>query len=173
MWCPSTGFWCYQLVFSETHPGFFCRWFSANGCLLGAQWRPLPALLCVTTGLRVLRRCADRQREEALDGPGPLRYLRYTGSDFFLGGGVSAILDGNYYYFFLLMNFLQVLKLFCHIATMRELCPSYLLKGTWELPETKCSAELGKCCSVCFVLFRLNNMNLWANIHTTWLNPYN
>ncbi len=84
---------------------------------------------------------------------GPARYDISGTPDVFLGVLVSAILDGNLFYFFIILfiYFLQVLKLFCHIATMKELCPSYLLKGTWELPETKCSAELGKCCSVRFV----------------------
>ncbi len=90
---------------------------------------------------------------------GPARYdISGTHLRFFGGVLVSAIFDGNlfyffYYYMYLFIYFLQVLKLFCHIATMKELCPSYLLKGTWELPETKCSAELGKCCSVCLFTF--------------------
>lgn len=148
MWCPSTGFWCYQLVFSEIHPGF-----SAGDsqpmdvCSVHSEDRFLRysvSLLGYGFYGDVL---TDSERKRWM---GPARYDISGTPEVFCFGicnfGWELVLFLNYFIYLL-----QVLKPFFHIATMKELCPSYLLKGTWELPETKCSAGQGKCCSVCFV----------------------
>lgn len=53
------------------------RRLAADGRVLGAPQQLLPAVLGLPAGLRLLRRRADRQREEEVDGTGPIRPLRY------------------------------------------------------------------------------------------------
>lgn len=64
---------------SGTKP-WFCgrvrRGLAADGRVLGAPQQLLPAVLGLPAGLRFLRRRADRQREEEVDGTGQIRPLR-------------------------------------------------------------------------------------------------